>query len=68
MHQQELVDVMTEVAESLKLPIDLDETLDRITLIAADAIPGVDYVSISITSKDGHPDPRADRPHRNPRR
>jgi hypothetical protein len=38
---QELVALMTEVAESLQLPVDLDEALPRITCSAADAIPGI---------------------------
>jgi hypothetical protein len=50
---QELVAVMTEVAESLQLPVDLDEALPRITRSAADAIPGIDHASISVTSKGG---------------
>jgi hypothetical protein len=50
---QELIDAMTEVAASLELPLELDTTLDRLTRSAADAIPGIDHVSISVTSKDG---------------
>jgi len=53
MELSELLTVMDEVAASLRFPIDLDETLLRITAGAAEAVPGVDHVSISITGKDG---------------
>jgi hypothetical protein len=50
---EELIGVMTEVAESLQLPLDLDETLARITASAADTLPGIDHASISVTSRTG---------------
>jgi hypothetical protein len=53
MDRQNLITVMTDVADSLRLPIDLDATLDRITRSAADTIPGIDHASLSVTSKDG---------------
>ena len=44
-----LLDVMNRVSGSLCFPIDLEETLAVITAGAAEAVPGVDSVSISIT-------------------
>ncbi|TCC45572.1 ANTAR domain-containing protein [Kribbella pittospori] len=44
---------MTEVAAALLVPIDLDETLDRITASVTEAIPGVDYASVSVTTRGG---------------
>ncbi|WP_238164679.1 GAF and ANTAR domain-containing protein [Kribbella pittospori] len=48
-----LIEVMTEVAAALLVPIDLDETLDRITASVTEAIPGVDYASVSVTTRGG---------------
>lgn len=53
MELQELIRVVDEVAASLELPMDLEATLDRITGSAAEAIPGIDHVSISVTTKGG---------------
>lgn len=53
MEMQELIAVINEVATSLLVPIDLQVTLDRITRSATEAIPGIDYASISVTSKTG---------------
>jgi hypothetical protein len=48
-----LLEVMNEVSASLRFPMDLDETLAVITAGAAEAVPGIDFVSISITGNDG---------------
>jgi hypothetical protein len=48
-----LLEVMEGVSRSLRLPMDVDETLSVITAGAAEAVPGIDFVSISITGKDG---------------
>jgi hypothetical protein len=48
-----LLEVRNEVSASLRFPMDLDETLAVITAGAAEAVPGIDFVSISITGKDG---------------
>jgi hypothetical protein len=53
MGSTELSEVMDQVAESLRFPIDLDETLTVITTGAAVAVPGIEYASISITRQDG---------------
>jgi hypothetical protein len=53
MELQELIDVVSDVAASLELPMDLEATLVRLTHSAADAIPGIDHVSISVTTKGG---------------
>lgn len=53
MELQYLLDAMNQVSASLRFPMDLDETLAVITAGAAEAVPGVDFVSISITGKDG---------------
>ncbi|MGW7680846.1 GAF and ANTAR domain-containing protein [Kribbella sp. NPDC054772] len=44
---------MNEVSASLSFPMDLDETLEVITAGAAEAVPNIDFASISITGKDG---------------
>jgi ANTAR domain/GAF domain len=49
----ELVDVMAQVAESLRFPADIQEALDAITSGATEVVPGIEHASISITSKDG---------------
>jgi hypothetical protein len=51
--EQRLVAVMNTVAETLTYPITLDEALDRITRGAADTVPGIDHVSISLTAHGG---------------
>jgi len=51
--QEELIQVMAGVAEALRVPGELDETLEQITGGAVETIPGVDHASISVTSKDG---------------
>lgn len=48
-----VLDVMDKVAASLRFPMNLDETLSVITAGAADAVPGIDFASISITGRDG---------------
>ncbi|MEU4606440.1 GAF and ANTAR domain-containing protein [Kribbella sp. NPDC023972] len=53
METQELIAVVNEVATSLQVPMDLEATLDRISRSAAEAIPGIDYVSISVATKGG---------------
>ncbi|MEV0287025.1 MULTISPECIES: GAF and ANTAR domain-containing protein [unclassified Kribbella] len=53
MEQRELIAVVTEVAATLRAPIDLDEALDRITRSAVDTIPGITYASLSVTTKGG---------------
>jgi GAF domain-containing protein len=53
MELSDLLAVMDEVAASLRFPIDLEDTLLRITAGAAEAVPGIDHASISITGKDG---------------
>lgn len=53
MELDELIAVVNEVAASLQLPMDLEATLDRITRSAAEAIPGIDQASISVTTKGG---------------
>ena len=45
--------MMNAVAETLKEPGDLTETLRRITFTARDMVPRADYVSISIRRPDG---------------
>jgi hypothetical protein len=50
---QELIAVVNEVAAALQVPMDLQVTLCRITHSAAEAIPGIDYASISVTAKGG---------------
>lgn len=44
---------MREAARSLSQPTNLDETLARITSTARVAIPGADYVSLSVRRQDG---------------
>jgi ANTAR domain-containing protein/GAF domain-containing protein len=53
MELDELIAVVNEVAASLQLPMDLEATLDRITYSAAEATPGIDHASISVTTKGG---------------
>ncbi|MGC4940432.1 GAF and ANTAR domain-containing protein [Kribbella sp. DT2] len=50
---QQVAGAMVDVAESMRAPMDLDETLKLITRSAADTVPGVVEVSISLTHKDG---------------
>jgi hypothetical protein len=49
----ELVAVMDRVAVSLRFPIFVDETLVQITRGAVRAVPGIDWASLSVTSRDG---------------
>lgn len=44
---------MASLAETLRRPTELDETLAALTAAARDTIPGVDYASISIVHPDG---------------
>lgn len=48
-----LLEVMSEVSASLRFPIDVDDTLRVITAGATEAVPGVDFASLSITGRDG---------------
>ncbi|GAB3813159.1 GAF and ANTAR domain-containing protein [Kribbella italica] len=50
---QQVADAMADVAESMQAPMDLGRTLHLITQSAADAVPGIVEVSISLTHKDG---------------
>ncbi|NIK59061.1 GAF and ANTAR domain-containing protein [Kribbella shirazensis] len=49
----ELAVVMARVSESLHFPMDVNDALDSITAGVVAAVPGIDFASISITSKDG---------------
>lgn len=49
----DLIDLMTEVATTLLVPIDLDEALSRITHSVVDAVPAIDHASISVTTRRG---------------
>jgi hypothetical protein len=54
---QQLADAMAEVAASIQSPKEeLDQTLLVITQSAADTVPGIVEVSISLTRKDGRID------------
>jgi hypothetical protein len=53
MELTELIDVMEQVAVSLRYPMELEDTLAAITLGAIQAVPGIEHASISITGKDG---------------
>lgn len=48
-----LLEVTDEIATSLRFPMELDETLNVITAAAGEAVPGIEFASISITGKDG---------------
>jgi hypothetical protein len=50
---EQVADAMAEVAASMQAPMDLDETLRLITRSAAETVPGIVEVSISLTRKDG---------------
>jgi hypothetical protein len=49
----ELIGVMAHVAESLRYPADTQEALAAITVGAVEAVPGIEHVSVSITSQHG---------------
>jgi hypothetical protein len=49
----ELIAVMDRVAVSLRFPIFVDETLVQITQGAVKAVPGIDWASLSVTTRDG---------------
>jgi hypothetical protein len=51
--EPDIVAVMNTVAETLTYPIELDEALAGITQGAANTVPGIDHVSISLTSHGG---------------
>ncbi|MFC0624021.1 GAF and ANTAR domain-containing protein [Kribbella deserti] len=53
LHETQLVELVTDVAEALKLPLDLDEALRQITMSAVDSIDGIEYASISVTARGG---------------
>jgi hypothetical protein len=53
MEVKELIDVMAQVAESLRFPVDIQDALEAITAGAVDAVPGIEHASVSITSKNG---------------
>ena len=48
-----LAGLMHDVATILGEPVDLSETLARVTRTARDLVPGVDYASISVRRPDG---------------
>jgi hypothetical protein len=50
---ERIVLAMKAVAETLGYPIELDEALNHITRGAADAVPGIDHASISLTARGG---------------
>jgi ANTAR domain len=52
MREHELVEAAEELAAALS-PVDLDHTLSRVTAAAAEALPDVDYASITIRHADG---------------
>lgn len=52
MDEQGLAKAAEELARTLS-PVDLDETLGRITSAAVEALPDVDYASITIQDPDG---------------
>lgn len=54
--QPSVVQVMAQIAGSLKSAGDVDETLAKITAAALEYVPGVDHASISILHRDGHID------------
>jgi hypothetical protein len=53
MELTELIDVMDQVAESLRYPVAIEDALEAITVGAVEAVPGIEHASISLTSKDG---------------
>jgi hypothetical protein len=53
MELTELIDVMAQVAQSLRFPADTQDALVAITLGAIEAVPGIEHASVSITSRDG---------------
>lgn len=53
---RQLADVMAEVAASMQSPGDLEKTLQVITRSAAETVPGIVEVSISLTRKNGRID------------
>src|SRR5687767_6548765 len=52
MEEHELVEAAEELAATLS-PLDLDRTLSRVTSAAVEALPDVDYASITIRHEDG---------------
>jgi ANTAR domain/GAF domain len=48
-----LVEVMAQVAESLRFPAETQDALEAITRGAVEAVPGIEHASISITAADG---------------
>lgn len=52
MELTELVDVMGQVAVSLRYPVAIEDALEAITVGAVEAVPGIEHASISITGKD----------------
>jgi len=53
MEAARLVEAMAKVSDSLRYPIDVDESLQMITASTVDAIPAIDHASISVTAKNG---------------
>jgi len=53
MEAARLVEAMAKVSDSLRYPIDVDESLQMITASTVDAIPPIDHASISVTAKNG---------------
>ena len=52
MREHDLVEAAEELAATLS-PLDLDHTLGRVTTAAVEALPDVDYASITIRHEDG---------------
>jgi len=50
---------MARLADTLRRPTELDETLAALTVAARDTIPGVDYASVSIVHPDGRLETKA---------
>jgi hypothetical protein len=53
MERTDLIGVMEQVALSLRYPMDVAGALQAITHGAAEAVPGIEQASVSITGKDG---------------
>jgi hypothetical protein len=53
MERTDLIGVMEQVALSLRYPMDVAGALQAITLGAAEAVPGIEQASVSITGTDG---------------
>jgi len=49
----ELIDVMAQVADSMRYPVEIEDALAAITAGAIEAVPGIEHASVSITSRTG---------------